>query len=95
MRLPSYIGSPANALAKTDLTCLALTFAVSGVLLGPPAASVRKVTVDENGGHPFPGARRVAQPLLAFAPTDPIVPLSGNGLFRQMSLHHVTALRQG
>jgi hypothetical protein len=42
-------------------------------------------TWERSRGRALLRARRVAQPLLAFAPTDPIVPLSGNGPFREMS----------
>ena len=41
-----------------------------------------------------PGARRVAQPLLAFAPTDPIVRLFRNGLFRRVTRGHARAPNQ-
>ena len=42
----------------------------------------------------FPLARRVAQPFLAFAPTDPIVRLSRNGLFRRVTRGHARAPNQ-
>src|ERR1700728_3465535 len=37
---------------------------------------------------------RVAKPLLAFAPTDPIVRLSRNGLFRRVTRGHARAPNQ-